>query len=276
MYMVSTMIAAVAAQFPLTGAHVLVTGASRGIGYALAGAATLRGARLSVLARPSDRLTAVANEFGAHSIPTDLRDLDQVGAVIATAEANLGPVDVLINNAAMMGTGALATLSAASLRDTLTANLLAPAELARASAASMIARHTGVIVTISSFAGEMALRNIGAYSTSKGAITHLTKILQRELRGTGVRALPVLLGGVDTELIRENDSDPVAGPAAHRLSAIPADAPEVIATKILDAIESGRRRPLAVPAAGFPLIGLRGLPSNLADAILFGLPRSYR
>ncbi|WP_293049243.1 SDR family NAD(P)-dependent oxidoreductase [Mycobacterium sp.] len=265
-----------ASPFPLAGAHVLITGATRGIGLALAREATQRGARLSVLARPSDRLSAVARELGACSIPTDLRDLDAVAGVISAAEANLGPLDVVINNAAMMGTGALATLSAAGLRDTLTANLLAPAELARASAASMITRHRGVIVAVSSFAGEMALRNIGAYSTSKGALTHLTRVLQRELRGTGVRALPVLLGGVDTELIRENDADPVAGPAARRLSAIPADAPDVIAAKILAAVESGRRRPLAVPAAGLPLIGLRGLPSNLADAILFGLPRSYR
>lgn len=253
---------------------MLVTGASRGIGEAVACEAASRGARLSLLARASERLTAVAERLDAHQIPTDLRDLDAVGRVVAAAETEQGPIDVLVNNAAMMGTGPLACLSARTLADTLTANLLAPAELARAAAGSMIARRCGVIVTVSSFAGEMALRNIGAYSTSKGAITHLTRILQRELRGTGVRALPVLLGGVDTELIRENDVDPVAGPAAKRLSAIPADDPVVVARKILDAVESGQRT-LAIPAAGTPLMLLRNLPSTLADLVLAGLPRSY-
>lgn len=253
---------------------MLVTGASRGIGEAVAREAKRRGARLSVLARASDRLTAVAEQLDAHQIATDLCDLDAVLRVIPTAEAEQGPIDVLVNNAALMGTGPLAGLSAQTLRDTLTANLLAPAELARGAADTMIPRRRGVIVAVSSFAGEMALRNIGAYSTSKGAITHFTQILQRELRGTGVRALPVLLGGVDTELIHENDADPVAGPAAKRLSAIPADDPVVVARKILDAVESGQRT-LAIPAVGTPLMLLRNLPSKLADLVLIGLPRSH-
>lgn len=261
---------------PLRDAHLLITGGTRGIGFALARAASARGAKVSVLARPSTRLDAVADDLKANAIGVDLCRMAEVEQVIDRAEDVHGPLDVLVNNAALMGTGAFATLTADALRDTLTANLLAPAELARAAATRMIPRRRGVIVNVSSFAGEMALRNVGAYSTSKGALTHLTRILQRELRGTGVRALPVLLGAVDTDLIHENDDDPVAGPAYRRLSALPADDPAEVADKVLSAVESGRRRALAIPAAAAPMLALRGLPSNLADLLMVGLPRSYR
>lgn len=261
--------------FPLSGRHVVVTGASRGIGRELAREASQRGARVTLVARPSDRLSDAAESAGGHALGADLCRRHDVERVMRDAAQSQGPVDVLINNAALMGTGAFASLNADRLHDTLAANLLAPAELCRAAAAAMIQRRTGVIVNVSSFAGEMALRNIGAYSTSKGALTHLTRILQRELRGTGVRALTVLLGAVDTELIHENDADPVAGPAAKRLSAIPADDPVVVADKILTAIESRRRRPVSIPAAAAPMIAVRGLPSRMADIVMVGLKRSY-
>ena len=258
----------------LDGAHVLVTGASRGIGLETAREFARRGARVSVLARDSDRLTAVASELGAHRVAADLRDLEAVAGVLPAAEAGHGPVDVLINNAAMMGMGAIPKLEPAVLSGTLTANLLAPAELMRAASASMATRGRGALVTISSLVGEMAVRGVGAYSTSKVALAHFTRILHRELRGTGVRTHLVFLGAVDTELIRENEADPVAGPAAKRLSAIPAEEADVVGQRIVEMVASERRRPLVIPVAGVPVIALRNLPTNFADLILAGLPRS--
>ena len=258
----------------LSGAHALVTGASRGIGLETAREFARRGAQVSVLARDTDKLTAVAEELGANRVPTDLRNLDEVATVIPRAEEAHGPVDILVNNAAMAGAGAMPKLSFETMRDTFTVDLLAPAELARAASGPMAERGKGAIVTVSSLAGEMALRGVGVYSTSKAGLEHFTRVLQRELRGTGVRAHLVVLGGVETELVRDTHEDPVARLAYKRLSAIPASEPDEIGRRIVEAVESDRRRPLVIPAAGFPMVALRNLPTNFADLIYAGLPRS--
>ena len=258
----------------VSGRHVLVTGASRGIGLETAREFSRRGARLSVCARDSQALTAVAEEIGANRVAADLRDMDDVTRIVPSAEEVHGPIDVLVNNAAMMGPGALPKLSTDTLRDTFTVNLLAPAELARAVSGPMAARGNGAIVMVSSMAGEMALRGVGLYSSSKAGLAHYARILQRELRGTGVRTHLVILGGVDTELSRESATDPVAGAAYKRLSAIPAAEADEVGRRIVEMVESERRRPLVLPAAGFPMVALRNLPNNFADLVYAGLPRS--
>lgn len=262
-------------RFRLTGAHVLITGASRGIGLELARGMAARGARLSLVARESAALRAAAAGVGGEAVPADLSDLKGVAGIPAAATAVNGPVDVLVNNAARMGMGAVARLDAETLRGTLTVNLLAPAELARALSGPMVERGSGAIVNISSLAGEMALRNVPAYGTSKAALAYLTRTMQRELRGTGVTSQLVVLGGVDTELLRENEADPVAGPSSRRLkSVVPVPGPELVAARIVDHVERGRRRPLVIPAAAFPIVALRAFPTLLADLLLVGMPRS--
>jgi short-subunit dehydrogenase len=260
----------------LVGAHVLITGASRGIGLELARVAAARGARVSLVARPSAALDAVAREVGGAAVPADLSDLGQAAGVPAAAAAVHGPVDVLVNNAAKMGMGPLARLDAETLRATLTVNLLAPAELSRACSAAMVDRGArGAIVNVSSLAGELALRNVPAYGTSKAGLAYLTRALQRELRGTGVRAQLVVLGGVDTELLRENEADPVAGPSSQRLkSVVPVPGPGHVAQRIADHVERRRRRPLVIPSAAFGVVALRAAPTLVADLALLGMPRS--
>lgn len=259
----------------LAGAHVLVTGASRGIGRETARVAAARGARVSLVARDSAALRAAAQEIGGTAVPCDLSDLDAVARLPADAEAANGPVDVLVNNAAKMGMGPVARLDAETLRSTMTINLLAPAELARALSGPMVQRRRGAIVCVSSLAGEMALRNVPAYGSSKAGLSYLTRAMQRELRGTGVLAQLVVLGGVDTELLRENEADPVAGPSSRRLaSVVPVPGPAAVAARIVANLERGRRRPLVMPAAAFGVVGLRAFPSVLTDLLLVGMPRS--
>jgi short-subunit dehydrogenase len=259
----------------LDGAHVLITGASRGIGLALAHETRRRGARVTLVSSNPAGIAAAAAAVGGHPIAADLADLDRVAEILTEAERANGPVDVLVNNAARMGTGPLARLDALTLRDVLTVNFLAPAELSRGASAAMVDRGRGAIVCVSSLAGEMALRNIPAYGSSKAGLSYLTRALQRELRGTGVLAQLVLLGGVDTELLRENLADPVAGPGSQRLAkVVPVPSAEVVAERMAAHIEAGRRRPLVLPAAALGAVGLRHSLSSIADLLLRGLPRS--
>jgi NAD(P)-dependent dehydrogenase (short-subunit alcohol dehydrogenase family) len=259
----------------LTGRHILITGASRGIGLALARECRDRGARVTMLASNPEGIAKAAAEVGGTPLVADLSDLDSLARVLPDAEAANGPVDVLVNNAARMGMGPLARLDAATLRGVLTTNFLAPAELSRAAAASMVPRRTGVIVAVSSLAGEMALRNVPAYGSSKAGLSYLTRALQRELAGTGVLAQLVLLGGVDTELLRENQADPVAGPASARLAkVVPVPGADVVGRRIAEHIESGRRRTLVLPAAARGAVALRHSLTSLSDLLLKGLPRS--
>jgi NAD(P)-dependent dehydrogenase (short-subunit alcohol dehydrogenase family) len=259
----------------LTGRHVLITGASRGIGLALSRECLTRGARVTMLASNPDGIARAAAAAGGTPLVGDLSDLDRVAEVLPAAEAINGPVDVLVNNAARMGMGPLARLDASTLRGVLTTNFLAPAELSRGAAAAMVARRTGVIVAVSSLAGEMALRNVPAYGSSKAGLSYLTRALQRELHGTGVLAQLVLLGGVDTDLLKENQADPVAGPASQRLSrVVPVPSAEVVGRRIADHIESGRRRTLVLPPAATGAVALRHSLTSLSDLLLKGLPRS--
>jgi uncharacterized protein len=259
----------------LSGAHVLVTGASRGIGLEVARGMARRGARLSLVARESAQLDTAAAELGAVAVAADLAEFDEVCGVAPRAAEAHGPVDVLVNNAAAMGMGPVARLEAETLRRTLAINLLAPAELARAVAGPMADRGAGAIVSVSSLAGEMALRNVAAYGSSKAGLGYLTRTMARELRHTGVRCQLVILGGVDTELFKENQADPVAGPSSERLkSVVPVPSPEIVAEKVIDHVERGRRRTLVLPAAATPMVALRALPTALADLLLIGTPRS--
>ncbi len=234
-----------------------------------------RGARVTMLASNPDGIARAAAQVGGTPLAADLSDLDRVAAILPEAEALNGPVDVLVNNAARMGMGPLARLDAATLRGVLTTNFLAPAELSRGAAAAMVARRTGVIVAVSSLAGEMALRNVPAYGSSKAGLSYLTRALQRELRGTGVLAQLVLLGGVDTDLLKENQADPVAGPASRRLAkVVPVPSAEVVGRRIAEHIEAGRRRTLVLPPAATGAVALRHSLTSLSDLLLKGLPRS--
>jgi 3-hydroxybutyrate dehydrogenase len=259
----------------LMNRHVLVTGASRGIGLAVARECRDRGARITMLASNPEGIAAAAASVGGTALVADLSDLDRISQVLPEAEAENGPVDVLVNNAARMGMGPLARLDAPTLRGVLTTNFLAPAELFRAASAGMVARRGGVLVAVSSLAGEMALRNVPAYGASKAGLSYLTRALQRELAGTGVLAQLVLLGGVDTELLRENRADPVAGPASARLAkVVPVPGADVVGRKIVDHICSGRRRTLVLPVAATGAVAVRHSLTALSDLLLKGLPRS--
>ena len=110
----------------LTGSHVLLTGATGSIGSRLAAELARRGARLTVVARHVDALTALATRVGGAAVPADLTDTARLPELVAAAEAHHGPVDVLVHNAAVETVGTLAEVADGEVADALALNLVAP------------------------------------------------------------------------------------------------------------------------------------------------------
>lgn len=252
----------------VAGQHAVVTGASKGIGLAITRELIDRGCRVTTVARSAGVLATMAGEMGTNPWTLDLSDLDACANLLERVEDQHGAVDIVVNNAAHPGAGALASIDSRTLRDALTTNLLAPMELSRQAAGLMQPRGEGTIVNVSSVAGELAMRNMSLYAVPKAGLTHLTGYLQRELRGTGVNAMLVFLGEVaGTDLVKSASMDPVVAQVVNRFAALPSLSPEVVASAAVDGIAAGRAR-VILPRFVAPLFYLRRSPSLLTDLLI--------
>jgi NAD(P)-dependent dehydrogenase (short-subunit alcohol dehydrogenase family) len=234
---------------------MLITGASRGLGAALARAAAARGARVVLVAREAAPLELVAAEIRAaggiaHALAgADVADKDTVYAIAGTAAALAGPVDIVVHNASWLGTTPLKLLldtACEELERVLAVNLVGPFRLSKALGGPMVLRGEGVIVHVSSDAAVSAYPRWGAYGVSKAAFDHLARSFAAELDGSGVRVFAVDPGEMDTRM--HADAMPDADPTT---LARPAD----VAERILDAIENPALAPSGarIEAASIPL-----------------------
>lgn len=226
----------------LTDRTALITGASRGLGRALAFALAERGAHVVLAARPSLELDATARalrERGAQAfaLPADVADERAIIPLASEAAALAGSIDILINNASALGPHALRDLldtESEDLERALAVNLVAPFRLTKAVLGSMLLRDRGVVVNISSDAGVEAYPSWGAYGVSKAALDHLTRVWANEIAVSGLRIFAVDPGDMDTALHAQ------AVPDADR--SILAD-PAQVARRIVQMIEDAERAP---------------------------------
>lgn len=194
----------------------LVTGGGRGIGRAAALALAEAGAHVAVAARTTTEIDAVAAELRqlgrkAIALPIDLAAEDSVATVVQQVTAELGPITILVNNAAIVGPfGATWELDPQDWVKALTVNLVAPFRLAHAVLPEMLRRGWGRIINVSSGAARSPIERTGAYSTSKAGIDMLTQQLGVELEGSGVTAVCVYPGVVDTTMQTAIRSQPAA------------------------------------------------------------------
>jgi len=207
------------------GSSALITGASRGLGRALALALAQRGVRLALVARGRDELEKVVAEVRAlggeaHAIVADIGDKQAVHPIAGEAAALLGPIDVLFNNASTLGPTPLRLLldtECEDLEQVLAVNLVGPFRLTKLIAGGMALRGRGVVVHVSSDAAVEPYPRWGAYSVAKAGLDHLSRIWAAELEGTGVRVLAVDPGEMDTVMhaaaIPEADPATLADPA---------------------------------------------------------------
>src|SRR2546423_14108922 len=192
----------------LRGRGALITGASKGLGAALAGEIASLGARVALVARGATELEAVAARIraqggDAHALPADMGDKRAIHAIAGAAAAVVGPIDLLIHNASTLGSTPLRLLLDTECEDlsaVLETNLVGPFRLTRVIAGAMALRGSGLVVHVSSDAAIAAYPRWGAYGVSEAALDHLNRIWAVELAQTGVRFLSVDPGEMDTEM----------------------------------------------------------------------------
>jgi len=177
-----------------------ITGASSGLGYALAECALLQGDRVVLAARNIDGLRSLASSFPgrALAVAMDVTDRHQRTAAIENAVAHFGGIDVLVNNAGIDFLGAIEEQREEDYRAQFEVNFFGPVEMIRLVLPGMRARGTGTIVNISSMDGLSSLPANGYYSSSKFALEGLTEALWQEIQPLGLRAFLVEPGSFRT------------------------------------------------------------------------------
>jgi NAD(P)-dependent dehydrogenase (short-subunit alcohol dehydrogenase family) len=187
--------------FDFTGRTAVVTGASRGIGEAVARQLDASGARVALVARSVDRLAAIAGEMvnAPLVVAADLSEHDAVERIAAAVLGEFGGLDVLVNNAAVERNQPASKVTGEAIDETLFVNLRQAFMLCSVFAKPLFASQ-GAIVNVTSTAATGAGGTQGAYAASKGGLNTLTKNLANEWASKGVRVNAVAPGLVDTEM----------------------------------------------------------------------------
>jgi NAD(P)-dependent dehydrogenase (short-subunit alcohol dehydrogenase family) len=193
---------------PLAGRTALVTGASRGIGRAVAVALAEHGTRVRAMSRTEQALEELRAEHGVEPIVVDVRDDAEVwSALDELVERDGAPPDIVVSSAGVFGIEPLASETVNAFDAHLSVNLRAPFLVIRALLPAMLERRSGLIVNIGSVAGRRAFPGNGSYSASKFGLRGLHDVLLEELKGTGVRASLVEPTATDTALWDPLDPD---------------------------------------------------------------------
>lgn len=231
--------------FDWTDKRVLVTGASSGIGAALAERLAASGAVVGLVARRERELGEVLERCRVHtplstSWAVDLADLDAVDALARSVGGAFGPLDVLVNNAGMPKRKGVLDIDAATVERVMHLNYVSPVRLALGLLPAMVERGSGLIVNVASVAATLSSPGEGAYDASKAALAVFSEAMAIDLWDTGVKVTTVYPGVVDTPLFAIPDNDP-----------LPPDITPIPVDEFLEGLLAGiddDRREIYVPA----------------------------
>jgi 3-oxoacyl-[acyl-carrier protein] reductase len=200
----------VTSQARLQGKVALVTGASRGIGMAIAQALAEEGAAVAVLSTRLDGSAKVADTLRAsgataHAVAADVANPAALDVALAEVRRALGQVDVLVNNAGIALRRSLSDTADADFERVLAVNLAGPFYLARRLLPAMASRGWGRLVNVSSISGTLGTAGMTAYCASKWGLNGLTRALAEEVKGRGVLVAAVLPGSTETDMLSGSD-----------------------------------------------------------------------
>lgn len=235
---------------------MLLTGASGGIGHAIARALAARGARLTITGRRSDVLEPLAEEIAAVALAADL----SVAAEVQRLVQETGEVDILVANAALPASGRLESFTAEEIDRALAVNLRAPIILAQALAPAMVHRGSGHLLFMSSLAGKASSPGSSIYNASKYGLRGFAAALRAELRDSGVGVSAVFPGFI-------RDAGMFADAGVELPPGVGTRTPEDVAEAVLSAIERNRGE---VDVAPLPLRAgtlFAGLAPELAATV---------
>jgi len=198
-------------QIDLGGKTAVITGGTRGIGLAIVERMAKSGARVAVWDRARLEKGSKAEAAGATLIAADVSDPDAVARALAETESRVGPVDILVNSAAIGGVNAtVAQYPLDEWRAVMDVNLTGTFLTCRAVAPRMEKRGYGRIVNIASIAGKEGNPNACAYSASKAGVIALTKSLGKELATTDVRVNAIAPAVIETEMLEQSTKEHIA------------------------------------------------------------------
>jgi 3-oxoacyl-[acyl-carrier protein] reductase len=188
--------------FDLTGKGALVTGATGGIGWAIAEALHAQGANVAISGTRAERLDELAAKLGSrvHVLPCDLRDRAAVVKLAEDAEKALGQVDILVNNAGITHDNLFMRMKDEEWDDVIAVNLTSVFILTRGILRGMMRRRGGRIVNIASISGVLGNPGQGNYAASKAGLVGMTKSLAREVSSRGITANCIAPGFISTPM----------------------------------------------------------------------------
>ncbi len=258
----------------LNGKTVLITGAARGMGKTHALTFAREGARVILtdvdpdeLARAEEELRAAGHQV--HAYPVDISSRQDCFELAARVEREVGPVDVLINNAAIAFSETVLNSAENTVRRITDVNYLGLFWMLQAFVPSMAARRTGHVVNISSMAGKITTPYLGAYCATKFAVVGLTDTIRQELSGSGVGFTIVCPGYVSTGMF-EGAKPPLGSKWVE---------PQKIADTVLRAVKKGRREVFMPRGQGWLSGFVRGMGMpRVSDAmvVIAGGKRSFK
>ncbi len=227
---------------PLEGTVAIVTGASRGIGFAIARTLGRLGAKLAICARNAERLETAAAELrreglSVFSSAADVSNSKDVDFLIRQATQVLGPPAILVNNAGLGYFGPTHEAAESNWDSVLDTNLKSVFLMSKAVAPGMIERRSGHIINIASLAGKNAFAGGGIYCASKWGLLGLTECMAEDLRPHGIRVSAVCPGTVATDFSPHTGKDPrkMLQPEdiAHVVEMIVTQAPQSFISEVL-------------------------------------------